>query len=458
MAGAGDLGSALADSGAQGRERRRDALPLRRLGTVGHAAKSIGIAAPPDLRAPYQDATGRPAAVDSRSARATERAACPPSQEPRISSRPRLAVDLRAVVRPPTGIGVYTLALLGELARGGRFELVGLAHREPDAGEALRDLGVRVEVDPAPLGVIWQQGRLPARLGRGDLDLFWSPLLTLPRRCPLPAVVTIHDLAALHVPETLPWKVRWSLLPFLAHTVERADRIVVGTERVAGEVERAFPAARGKCAVVPHGVAPHLRPVAIPERAAIRSRLGAPAGYLLAVGTLEPRKNLALLLDAWELLRAQRGAATPPLLLVGPEGWKDAALRRRIAGLAASGVRHLGRVAPDELAAAYQGALGLVYPSIYEGFGLPVAEALACGRQVVVAADSSPAEVAGAAGLTFEPESPESLAEAIERLLSAADDPHAEASALRRAERYSWPAAAAVLEAIFERALAEACR
>lgn len=361
-------------------------------------------------------------------------------------------------MQTPTGIGVYTLALLAELGRRGRYELVGLVHRQPAAAAALAAAGVRVEVEPAPLGVIWQQRRLPERLGRGDLDLFWSPLLTLPRRCPLPAVVTIHDLAALHVPETLPWKVRWSLLPFLAPTVERADRIVVGTACVARELAAAFPAARGKCAVVPHGVAPEFRPAGHDERRAIRAKLAAPNGYLLAVGTLEPRKNLPLLLDAYELMLAERGAATPPLLLVGPAGWKDAALRRRIAALATRGVRHLGRLPHDELVAAYQGALGLVYPSLYEGFGLPVAEALACGRRVVVAADGSPAEVAGDGGLTFEAESPESLAAAIERLLAGADDPAGEQLAVARARRFSWPAAATALEAIFDAVLAESRR
>jgi alpha-1,3-rhamnosyl/mannosyltransferase len=380
------------------------------------------------------------------------------TEGPQISSRPRLAVDLRAAVRPPTGIGVYTLALLHELARGGRFELLALAHREPAAGAELRAAGIAVEIEPAPLGVLWQQGRLPARLARGDIDLFWSPLLTLPRRTPVPAVVTIHDLAVLHVPETLPWRVRWSLLPFLGSTIERADRIVVGTERVADELASAFPAARGKCAVVPHGVDSRFRPASAAERQAIRARLGAPGGYLLAVGTLEPRKNLGLLLDAWQLLRAARGEATPPLLLAGPAGWKDGALRRRLERLSASGVRHLGRLERGDLVAAFQGALGLVYPSIYEGFGLPVAEAMACGRPVAVTADSSPAEVAGDAGLTFRADSPEELVEVLERLIAIADDPQVEARARRRAERYTWQAAAAALTTIFEQTLAGAGR
>lgn len=371
-------------------------------------------------------------------------------------SKPRIAVDLRSAVRAPTGIGVYTLALLRDLARRGHFDFVAMAHRTPTVADELRSAGVAIEVQPAPLGVLWQQMRLPNRLDRGDIDLFWSPLLTLPHRVPVPAVVTLHDLAVLHVPETLPWKVKWSLLPFLATTVEHAGRIVVATERVAHEVESFFPAARGKCAVVPHGVDSAFHPANREDRLRIRTELAAPAGYLLAVGTLEPRKNLTLLLDAWERLREERGEAAPPLLLVGPAGWQDERLRRRIAKLGAAGVRHLGRVDRATLVRVYQGSLGLVYPSIYEGFGLPVAEALACGRPVIVASGGSPAEVAGDAGITFDAESVDELEAALEKLLSAADDPEAEARALHHAERFSWPRAAAEMERVFAATLAGA--
>lgn len=311
-----------------------------------------------------------------------------------------------------------------------------------------------VEWQRAPFGVFWQQVLLPHRLARGDFDLFWSPLHTLPLRVPIPSVVTVHDLAALRVPETLPLKVRWSVLPFLGASLEHASRVVTGTDVVAGEIAAAFPRARTKLEVVPHGVDPVFSPASADEIRAIRARLGAESGYLVAVGTLEPRKNLGLLLEAWEMLDDEPERPPPALLLVGRAGWKDGRLRRRLAALSARGVRHLGHVDRAELVAAYQGALGLVYPSIYEGFGLPVAEALACGRPVVVAAETSPAEVAGEAGLTFEAESATSLAAALRRLLAEADDPAAAARATRRAARYSWPAAAATLEALFDELLA----
>jgi glycosyltransferase involved in cell wall biosynthesis len=375
-------------------------------------------------------------------------------QEPPRTAKPRVGVDLRAVVRRPTGIGVYTLALLAELAATERFELVGLVHREPEAAPRLRELGIRVEVEPAPLGVIWQQRVLPQRLARGDLDLLWSPLLTLPRRLPIPGVVTIHDLAVLHVPETLSLKVRWSLLPFLEATVERAAAIVTVSESVAREVAEAWPAAAPRIVAIPNGVEAAFRPASAQEAAATRARLDAPDGYALYAGTLEPRKNVGTLLDAWEQLARERGGDMPPLLLAGPYGWRSRALERRIAALAGAGVRKLGWLEPGELVRTIAAASLFVYPSLYEGFGLPVAEAMACGVAVVCSDRSSLPEVVGDAGLLVDPEDPQALAGAIARLL---DEPALGAELGRRgvarAARFTWAESARRLAAVFDRVL-----
>ncbi len=373
------------------------------------------------------------------------------------SPPPRVAIDLRALVRRPTGIGVHTLALLGELKRLGRFELLGLAHRPLEEPEPLRALEIPVEIQPAPLGVLWQQAVLPRRLARGDIDLFWSPLLTLPLRPPVPAVVTLHDLAALHVPETLTWKVRWSLLPFLGTTIERAAAIVTVSETVAAEVLAAFPAARGKVVAIPNGVDPAFRPADPARVEAIRARLGAPRGYLLYAGTLEPRKNVELLLDAWETLALRAPDATLPLLLAGPDGWKSAATAARIAALAPRGVRRLGRLTSTELIEVMQAATIFVYPSLYEGFGLPVAEAMACGVPVVTSDRSCLPEIVGDAGLTVDPEDAEALVAALERLLEEGGlAARLAAAGVERSRRYSWPVAARRLADLFDRVLGRA--
>jgi glycosyltransferase involved in cell wall biosynthesis len=369
------------------------------------------------------------------------------------SALPAIAVDLRALVPAPTGIGVYTRSLLVELGRGGAGRYLGMAHRLPRGEAELAAAGVAVEVRPAPLGVLWQQLVLPRRLARGDVDLFWSPLMTLPRRCPVPAVVTVHDLTALLLPETHRLKVRLSIFPFLAASLEQAARVVAISEATAADLRFHFPACAPRLRVVPNGVDSAMRPAPPAEVAKIRAELGCPDGYLLYAGTLEPRKNLPLLLDAWEAL-ARDEPATPPLLLAGDRGWRNARLLARVEALRPLGLRHLGHLDRDALVRLFQGARLFVYPSLYEGFGLPPLEAMACGVPVVAAAAASLPEVVGDAGLLVPPHEPAALASALRRLLSdpafATDLAH---RGQARAALFTWPRAARAMEQIFQEAL-----
>jgi glycosyltransferase involved in cell wall biosynthesis len=383
-----------------------------------------------------------------------------------VTDRPTIAVDLRALVPDATGIGVYTRELLLALARRGadsghRFRYVGMAHRPVRCAAELAAAGIALEDQAAPLGVLWQQLLLPRRLAAGDIDLFWSPLTALPLALPVPAVTTVHDLTALLLPETHSAKVRLSLLPFLARSLERARRVVAVSQATADDVIFHFPEARPRVRVVHEGVDPGFAP-APPERvAALRRELGWPRGYILYVGTVEPRKNLGLLLDAWELLRGEHaggGAADGepmlPLVLAGGYGWGSRALVRRIEGLAAAGVRSLGRVAPDQLLRLYQGAAVFVYPSLYEGFGLPPLEAMACGVPTVVSDASSLPEVVGSAGIKVPPGDAAGLAAALADLLA---NPARRAELARRgperARLFRWETAAERMEAIFAEAL-----
>lgn len=365
----------------------------------------------------------------------------------------RVAVDLRALVPAETGIGVYTRALLLELAGRDGFQYTGLAHRPPREGEELAAAGIATEQEAAPLGVIWQQLRLPRRLGRGDFDLLWSPLITLPLRCPVPAVATVHDLTTLLLPETHRLKNKWSILPFLRSSLERADRLVTISQASARDIAFHFPQAAHKVRVVYPGIAPELRPGTPEEISAIRRELALPEGYILYVGTLEPRKNVSAILDAWELLHGE-DPQVPPLVLVGAYGWGSQHLLRRIETLAPRGVRALGHVDRAHLVRVFQGARVFVYPSLYEGFGLPPAEAMACGIPTVVSDTSSLPEVVGDSGLRVPPSDTGALAQAIRDLLR---DPGRAAElgarAVERAGRFRWDRAAREMEEVFHEAL-----
>jgi glycosyltransferase involved in cell wall biosynthesis len=289
---------------------------------------------------------------------------------------------------------------------------------------------------------------LPRRLARGDVDLFWSPVLTLPPRLTIPAVVTIHDLAALHHPEDLSWKIRWSLLPFLGRTVERADRILCISRAIEREIVAEWPHAAGRIEVIYPGVAPEFRPAGDAELARIRERLALPERFLLYAGTVEPRKNLDVLLDAWERLR-QENDATPPLLVAGPEGWRTGATERRMQSLSGLGLRRLGHLSRPDLVDTIRAAALFVYPSYYEGFGMPPLEAMACGVPPVVANRSSLPEVVGDAGFTFDPDDPEELFALLATRLDAPAELEAMGQrAIARARGFRWSDAAARLAAL----------
>jgi glycosyltransferase involved in cell wall biosynthesis len=417
--------------------------------------------------------------------------------------RPRVAIDLRALVPLPTGIGVYTRSLAIALAARGGMRYLGVAHRPPRGAEELAAAGIDLEDQRAPLGVVWQQLLLPRRLRRGDVDLLWSPLLTLPLACPVPAVATVHDLTVLLMPEAHRAKVRFSLLPFLAASFRRARRLVTLSRATADDIAFHYPGSADKVRVVYPGVDEEFRPGTAEEIAATRQALGAPRGYLLYAGTLEPRKNVGALLDAWEALAAD-DPSFPPLVLAGPYGWGSRALAARIARLAArdgpgtgvaprppadataahageeqafaspgtsagtglaampppaaSGSRllALGHLDRARLVRVFQAASLFVYPSLYEGFGLPPAEALACGVPAVALDTSSLPEVVGEAGLLVAPGDTAALAAALGRLVA---EPGLTAElagrAAAQAGRFRWQRAAAEMEEVFREALDE---
>jgi glycosyltransferase involved in cell wall biosynthesis len=368
--------------------------------------------------------------------------------------KPTVAVDARSLVGTPTGIGVFTLSMLKALADSRVVRCVAMAHRQISCSEELERAGVRFEAQAAPSGVWWQQLVLPGRLARSDIDLLWSPLLTLPLRSPVPGIVTIHDLTPLLLPETHRLKVRLSFLPFLSSTLDQAQRIAVDSESTAADVVARYPSARSRLQVVYPGVDSIFTPGTPEGISATRADLGCAAGYLLFSGTLEPRKNVITLLEAWEHL-ARSSATEIPLVITGPYGWKSRELASRIESLAPLGLRYLGRLPRARQVEIMQAASVFVYPSRYEGFGLPAAEAMACGIPTIVSNRSSLPEVVGDAGLQVDPQDALQLRAAIERVLG---DPLLQSElaerGLRRVQRFTWQKAASEMEEIFLEVLA----
>jgi glycosyltransferase involved in cell wall biosynthesis len=295
--------------------------------------------------------------------------------------------------------------------------------------------------------IAWEQTALPGLLGGADIHHGLMNVLPLLGRTP--AVVTVHDLAFVRTPEMLPPAKRWYLTRLCAASVRKAAAVIAVSQQTADDLMRFFATPAAKITVIHNGVGAEYRPAGAAAAAltTFRTAHGLPERYLLYLGTLEPRKNLALLVRAYARWRAQAGAEerTVKLVLAGGKGWYYAEIFQLVEELGlAEQVIFPGFVPGAELPHWYQAALAFVYPSLYEGFGLPVAEALACGAPVLCSDSPALLEVAGDAALVAPAHSEEQLSLAIGRMVTEAPlRADLRARGLVRAKRFSWQAAAA---------------
>jgi glycosyltransferase involved in cell wall biosynthesis len=257
---------------------------------------------------------------------------------------------------------------------------------------------------------LWQQTQA---LRRTRAEWYLSTFL-LPPVIPCRAGVLIHDLSFRAHPDYFPIHIALYMAMLVGWAVRRAQVVIALSEFTRSELERFYPSALPKTRVVYPGVSREFTTegdLAI-DRAALRE-YGIEPPYILAVGNIHPRKNLGRLLDAYERLRQVR-ADLPGMVWVGVERWGSAQLQQRAR---ATGVQLTGRVAPEHLPAFYRQAALLVYPSLYEGFGLPALEAMACGTPVVASSTTSLPEVVGDAALVADPTDVAALSEAMARAL-----------------------------------------
>jgi glycosyltransferase involved in cell wall biosynthesis len=324
----------------------------------------------------------------------------------------RAALDVTPLAQTRAGTARYLRALVPRLAAGAELDqLSGFARGRP--GTLWLDLA-------------WYPHVLPRR-ARGA-DVLHCPTYRGPVRGGPPLVVTVHDVAVFRRPEAFPRWTRTYSRRAVPGVLRHARRILAVSEFTAAELEQVLAVPREKVRVVPNAV----DPVFLPDGPRARG------DYLLAVGTLEPRKNLRRTIEAARRLGVE-------LRVVGALGWGGVTA-------AGEGVRWLGEVADDELARLYRGALCLVYPSLYEGFGIPIVEAMACGTPVVTAAGGSTEEVAGGAAVLADPLDPGAIADAIETALARREE--LGALGLERARAFSWDETARLTLAAYEEAAA----
>ncbi|TML89544.1 MAG: glycosyltransferase family 4 protein [Actinobacteria bacterium] len=284
----------------------------------------------------------------------------------------------------------------------------------------LRGLLEHLDVDVRPLafgsaGRAWVLARellwYPFVLGgAGGLDVLHCPTYYGPLRSRAPLVVTVHDLSVFRHPGAFPPWTRTFVPRFVPHVLRAARQVIAVSEFTRDELVELLGVDERKIRVVPNAV----------EDVFTAEGPAAAGEYVLAVGTLEPRKNLPRLAEAARRVGAE-------LRVVGAPGWGDVPL---------DGVHWLGERPDEELARLYRGAAAVAYPSLYEGFGIPIVEAMACGTPVVTSAGGATEEIAGGAAVLVDPRDPAAIAAGLEEAVARRDE--LRARGLERARAFSW--------------------
>ncbi|HST04273.1 MAG TPA: glycosyltransferase family 1 protein [Chloroflexia bacterium] len=376
------------------------------------------------------------------------------------------------------GINAHLLAFTGNYRQAGLsryiYELVDLMPRLqptttftaltgrapiPDSFSAAPNLHFahsRFPTARAPIRILWEQTVLPVASARQGLDLLFCPVNVRPIFSTCPTVVTVHDVGFLRYPQAFHPLKRLYLTIMTRWSVRHASHVIAVSEATRQDVIGFFGANPRRVTTVHNGVGTQFTPASPDEKAAFRRDKGITGRVVLYIGTLEPRKNLTTLIEAFSRIAAQPEFADVTLLIGGSKGWyydEIFASAERL-GLTSQGrVRWLGRVPDDELALWYNIANVCAYPSLYEGFGLPPLEAMACGTPVITSNTSALPEVVGTAGILLEPTDVQAWATALDKVLTDSVQASTLSRAgLQQASQFSWERTAeetaAVLEAV----------
>ncbi len=372
----------------------------------------------------------------------------------------RIAIDFTSAARERAGIGRYARELIRALSRLDRANQYRLfvpldAHADLLAFDWPPNFAiVHAPLTERVLAALWHRARvpLPVEFFIGRVDVFYSPDFLLPPTWARRKLVTVHDLSYVRLPECFPAVLKRYLDNAVPRSLKRADLVLADAQSTRADLVDVYRLAPDRIKVLYSGVdarfCAHLDEAAR-MRVAEKYRLGDP--YLLSVSTIQPRKNNVRLIRAFARLLPRLGAPLS-LVIAGGEGWMYDEVYRVVDELdLRHRVKFLGFTADEDLPALYSMATLFVYPSLYEGFGLPVAEAMACGVPVVCSNSSSLPEVGGSAVLYFDPCNVDEMADVIGHALKEpAIRSRLQAQGLEQVKQFTWERSAqALLEYLY---------
>jgi anaerobic magnesium-protoporphyrin IX monomethyl ester cyclase len=374
----------------------------------------------------------------------------------------RIAFDGSAIRPNRTGVGYYAEHLLRHLAQSAApdDELYVISNCPVETTTAL-PARVRIVQDTRHIPrLVWMQTRAPSMLAEIGADVAHFTNGMAPLVSGAPTVVTIHDMSLRLLPRYHPARRVLLNRPLMDYAARRADAVITVSESAKRDIVQIYGLDPSRVHVVYEAAAPEFQPVADPTVLAhVRAKYGLTSRFILYVGTIEPRKNLPILMEAFAK-RRRRGDLDHQLVCVGPYGWLSRGIEDRMArSHAGDDIVFTGYVPFEDLPALYSAAEMFVYPSMYEGFGLPVIEAMACGTPVVTGRAAAVAEVGAQAVEHVDRIDADALGEALVRLATDADRRRHLASAGRaRAAQFSWARAAGRSLEIYREAATSAAR
>lgn len=365
----------------------------------------------------------------------------------------KIGIDARSISHQYTGVANYilnVLTILGEIDLLNEYFLY-----------SNRDFSMPVESDrwhkcigqgiTIRNGTLWVTVSLHRMLERDNIDVLWCPMQVTPLLKTCRTVLTVYDFVWHFFPETMSASNLLISRLFIPRSIKRADRIVCISKSTAADLARLFPGHAAVTEVV-HLAANDYHPLGQEERVAcVIQKYRLQGRYILNVGTVEPRKNLSGLLKAFKLLRSRYGTDCR-LLIAGGTGWRNSSIYSTYneCGFTDDEVKFLGYVPDEDMPYLYAGAELFVFPSLYEGFGLPPLEAMACGCPVITSNVSSLPEVVGDAGIMVAPDDTDGLAEAMARVLGDKDlMRQMSLRGLEQAGQFSWERTARQMLDIF---------